>query len=62
MLRSSFCGYSDVYILLKGTRTVANTAAQNQENNGTNKKVILKHCAPFTSCISRINNTQVHDA
>ena len=27
-----------------------------------NKKVILKNCAPFTNCISRINITQVHDA
>ena len=25
-------------------------------------KVIFKNCAPFTSCISRINNTQVDDA
>ena len=24
-----------------------------------NKKVILKTCAPFTSCIIEINNTQV---
>ena len=27
--------------------------------NNTNKKVIFKNCAPFTSCITEINNTQV---
>ena len=26
------------------------------------KKTIFKNCAPFTSCISRINNTQKDDA
>ena len=30
--------------------------------NNANRKVIFKYCAPFTSCISRINNTQVDDA
>ena len=49
MLRSSLCDYSDAYILVKGTITVANTAAQDQPNNGANKKVIFKNCAPFTT-------------
>ena len=30
-------------------------------NNG-NKKVILQTCAPFTSCISQINDTQLENA
>ena len=30
--------------------------------NNANEKVIFKNCAPFTNCISRINNTQVDDA
>ena len=30
--------------------------------NDVNKKVIFKNCAPFTSCIAKINNTQVDDA
>ena len=30
--------------------------------NNTNKKVIFKNCAPFTDCITEINNTQVDDA
>ena len=46
MLRSSLCGYSDAYILVKGNFTVNNTAAA---ANNTNKKVIFKNCAPFTS-------------
>ena len=28
----------------------------------TNKKVIFKNCAPFTNCISEINNTQIDNA
>ena len=34
MLRSSLCDYSDASILVKGTITFANTAAQGQANNG----------------------------
>ena len=60
MLRSSLCDYSDAYILAKGA--ICNTAAQDQTNNAANRKVMLNNCAPFTNCISRINNTQVDDA
>ena len=56
MLKSSLCDYSDVYILAKGIITVNNTAVGAAANN-TNKKVIFKNCAPFTNCISEINNT-----
>ena len=28
----------------------------------TNEKVIFKNCAPFTDCISKINNTQIDNA
>ena len=39
MLRSCLCDYSDVYTLIKGTITAANTAeAQGHPNNGANKK------------------------
>ena len=61
MWRSSLCDYGDLYILVKGTITVTNTAAQGQSNNVANKKVIFKNCAPFINCISRINNTKVDD-
>ena len=46
MLRSNLCYYRDVYIPVKGTITAAE----------------LWNCAPLTSCISRINNTQIDDA
>ena len=59
MLRFSLCDYSDAYILVKGNITVNNTAAA---ANNTNKKVIFKNCAPFTNCISKINNTQIDNA
>ena len=62
ILRSSLCNYSDAYILVKGTITVANTAATGRVANNTDKKVIFKNCVPFTSYISRINNTQIDDA
>ena len=62
MSKSSLCGYSDAYILVKGTITVNNTAAQGAAANNTNKKVIFKNCAPFTNCISEINNTLIDNA
>ena len=62
MLRVSLWDYSNAYILVKETIAVTNIAAQGYQNNGTSKNVILKNYSPFTSCISRINNTQVEDA
>ena len=62
MLKSSLCDYSDAYSLVKGTITVNNTAAADADANNTNKKVIFKNCAPFTNCISEINNTQIDNA
>ena len=62
MLKSSLCDYSNAYILVKGTITANNTAAAGAAVNNTNKKVIFKNCAPFTNCISEINNTQIDNA
>ena len=59
MLKSSLCDYSDSYILVSGTITVAALAAGGGNNN---RKVTFKNCAPFTDCISEINNTQVDNA
>ena len=61
-LKSSLCDYGDAYILVKGTITVDDTSAAGAAANNTNKKVIFKNCAPFTNCISEINNTQVDNA
>ena len=60
MLRPSLYDYGDVYILVKRNITVDNTAATGDANN-TDKKVIFKKCATFTSCISKINDTQIDD-
>ena len=62
MLKSSLCDYSDAYILVKGTISINNTAAQGAAANNTNKKVIFKNCAPFTNCITEINITQIDNA
>ena len=62
MLKSSLCDYSDAYILVKGTISANNTAAAGTAANNTNRKVIFKNCAPFTHCISEINNTQIDNA
>ena len=61
MRRSSLCDYSDAYIVVKGNVTVNNTGTAVAPTN-TNKKVIFKTCAPFTNCISKINNTQIDNA
>ena len=62
MLKSSLCDYSEAYILVKGTISVNNTAGAGAGANNTNRKVIFKNCAPFTNCISEINNTQIDNA
>ena len=62
MLRSSLCDYSDAYILVKGNISVNNDAGAGAAANNIGKKVIFKNCAPFTSCINKINNTQIDNA
>ena len=62
MLKFSLCDYSDAYIHVKGTIAVNNTATADANANNTNKKVIFENCAPFTNCISQINNTDLDNA
>ena len=62
MLRSSLCDYSDAYVLVKGSISVNNIASAGAAGNNANKKVIFKNCAPFTKCISKINNTEIDNA
>ena len=42
-ITSSLCDYSDVYIILNGTITIATNAAEDAGVNNTNKKVIFKN-------------------
>ena len=62
MVRSNLCNYRDAYIFVKGSLTVPNTETSVAAVNNTNKNVIFKNCAPFTDCITKINNTQADDA
>ena len=57
MLKSDFCDYSDAYIAIKGTITVADP-----NDVEYNKKLAFKNNAPFISCISKINNTLIDNA
>ena len=63
MLRSNLCDY-DAYILVKGTITITGAGDNDAEKrlDKRNKGAIFKNCAPFTKCISRINNTDTDAA
>ena len=53
-LESSLCDYSDAYILVTGNITVTGGDA--------NTKVAFRNWAPFTKCITEINETFTDDA
>ena len=59
ILKSNLCDDSDAYVLVKRTITIGDTSAAGAAANNTNKKVILKSCAPLTKCICEINNKQI---
>ena len=60
MLRSYSCGYSDAYIVVKGTIDLL--AASANENDKAGKDVAFKNNAPFKSCISKINRILIDNA
>ena len=62
MLKSNLCDYADAYILVKGTITGAGDDDAAKRLDEKNKSVIIKNCAPFTKCISRINNRDIDNA
>ena len=64
MLRSSLCDYADVYILVKEPIIItgAGDDAAARRADERNKGVIFKNCAPFTKCISKINDTEIDNA
>ena len=61
MLRFNLCYYADSYILVKGTITItgAGANADARQADERDKGVTFKNCAPFTKCISRINNADI---
>ena len=58
MLSSSLCDYSDAYIFVNVTITVPNAAA-GRAAASNRKTIIIKNDAPFTNCVSEVNNTQI---
>ena len=54
VIKSSLCDYSDAYILVTGNTTATGVNA--------NTNVALKNCAPFTRCVTHINNKHVETA
>ena len=64
MLRSNLCDYADAYILVKGTITITGAGNDDatKQAGESDKCVTFKNCAPFTRCISRVNNTDLDNA
>ena len=57
MLRSDLCDFSDPYIVVNEEITVTNP-----NNDAYDKKLAFKNNAPFTSCISKVNNFLIDNA
>ena len=64
ILTSNLCDYADAYILVRGTITItgAGADAAARQADERNKSLIFKYCAPFTKCLSRINNAEIDTA
>ena len=60
MLQSGLCDCSDAYIVVKGT--IAFQTENNRDTDVYNRNIILKNSAPFTNCISKINNVLIGNA
>ena len=58
MLKSTFCDYSDAYIIVKETITNVRVLAPPEPDNN-DKEVVIKNCAAFIDSISKANNTQI---
>ena len=58
MLRSGLCDFSDVYIVVKGDITLTK-AANRDFIDVRNRFLAFKNNAPFTNCISKINNALI---
>ena len=60
-LKSNLCLYSDTYILVKGTTTIAGkgkieVGVQAEKNN---EQIIFKNYVPFTVCIINITHKKI---
>ena len=57
MLRWDLCDFSDAYIVVKGTTTVAGVSNSSRKN----RPLAFKSNDPFIGCISNINNTLINN-
>ena len=64
MIKSNLCNYNDAYIPFSRPITISGDREDDAAKlaDERNKEVIFKICAPFTDCISEINNTQIDNA
>lgn len=55
---------SDSYILVKGTKIAFGKGVIDADRaaDRTNKPAMLKNCSPFRDCLSKTDNTKVHNA
>ena len=61
MLRSELCNFSDVYIVIKETITLTKTKRRGFIDIRS-RSLAFKNNAPFTNCISKINNVLTDNA
>ena len=61
MLRSDLCDYSDAYIVVKGDITLTKTNGRGIIDI-RKRFLAFKSNAPFTNCISKINNVLIDNA
>ena len=62
MLGSNLCGYNDAFCCKRDNRWYHHLLADDtNENDKAQKTVAFKINAPFTSCISKINNTLIEN-
>ena len=64
MLRSNSCDYADTYILVNRRITITGAGDDGAARRAyeRDKGVTFENCAPFTKCISRVNNTDIDTA
>ena len=61
LLRSDLCDFSGAYIVVKGTITLTKTDGRGFIDI-RNRFLAFKNNAPFTNCISKINNVLIDNA
>ena len=61
MLRSHLCDYSDAYFVVEGDITLTKTITRGFIDT-RNRFLAFKNNAPFTNCISKINNVLIDNA